>query len=106
MAKIKDLAVKTGTYTDKSGAEKGRYMNIGGVFESNDGGKFVMISRSFNPAGVPFKDGSDMIIVSMFDVKDDGAYAPARNKAASAKNASAPAFAFDSDNDPFGDIPF
>lgn len=92
MAKIKDLAVKTGTYTDKSGAEKGRYMNIGGVFENKDGGKFMMISRSFNPAGVPFKDGSDMIMVSMFDVKDAGAYAPAQHQTApsTARSPTAP----------------
>jgi len=66
--KIKDLAVKTGSY-EKNGETKNRYENIGGVFEGENG-KFLMLKRSFNPAGVPFKEGSDTIIVSMFDVND------------------------------------
>jgi hypothetical protein len=68
--KLYDLAVKTSTYTDKNGETKGRYENIGSVLQLDDGGKVILIKRSFNPAGVPFKDGSDQIMVSMFEPKD------------------------------------
>lgn len=67
--KVFDLAVKTGSY-QKDGAEKGRYENIGSVMQSDDGSQFLMLKRSFNPAGVPFKDGSDAILVSMFKPKE------------------------------------
>lgn len=65
--KIKDLAVKVGTY-QKDGAEKARYINIGVILEKDDGGKFMLLDRTFNPAGVPNPDGRDTVMVSMFDV--------------------------------------
>lgn len=68
--KLYDLAVKTSSYTDKNGETKGRYENIGSVLQMDDGGKVILIKRSFNPAGVPFRDGSDQIMVSMFEPKD------------------------------------
>ncbi len=78
--KLYDLAVKTGSYTDRSGAEKGRYLNVGSILQTNDGGKMILLNRAFNPAGVPHKEGSDQIIVSMFKPKeasDGGDAAPA-----------------------------
>ena len=71
MKKIKDLAVKTGSYVVNN-ETKNRYENIGAIMEGQDGSKFMFLKRSFNPAGVPFKDGSTDIIVSMFDVKKNG----------------------------------
>lgn len=68
--KLYDLALKTGSYTDRNGEEKGRWKNIGSVLQMDDGGKVILIDRSFNPAGVPFRDGSDQIMVSMFPPKD------------------------------------
>jgi hypothetical protein len=74
MKKVHDLAVKTGSYADKQGDIKNRYENIGSIMENDDGGRFMFLKRSFNPAGVPFKEGSTDIIVSMFDPKPrDGA---------------------------------
>ena len=35
----------------------------------NENGQFMFLNRSFNPAGVPFKEGSESIIVSMFKPK-------------------------------------
>ena len=64
--KLYDLTVKTGEYTDSSGATKGRYENIGSVME-NDKGQFMMLKRTFNPAGVPNSDGRDSVLVSMFE---------------------------------------
>ena len=60
MKKIKDLAVKVG--------EK-NWVNIGCIMEKDDGGKFMIMNRTFNPAGVPNPENRDTLIVSMFDVK-------------------------------------
>lgn len=68
MKKIKDLAVKTGTY-ESGGQTKGRYLNVGSVMEDNNGGKFIMLDRTFNPAGVPNPDNRSNVIISMFDVR-------------------------------------
>lgn len=62
-----DLAVRTGEYQDRSGNTKGRYKNIGKVMR-NDNGQFMLLDKTFNPAGVP-GDG-DMVMVSMFEPRD------------------------------------
>lgn len=71
MAKKFDLVVKTGTYTS-NGAEKARWKTIGAVMDDGKGGMYAFIERSFNPAGIPFKDGSESIMVSFFEPKDKG----------------------------------
>ena len=73
---LKELAVAVSTYEDRStGQQKNRYRNIGVLMEStNDRGEanqFLMLNRDFNPAGVPFKAGSDKILISMFDPRDN-----------------------------------
>jgi len=65
--KTKDLAVKVGTYL-KDGKEKGRYVNVGAVLQGDDGGTFILLDRTFNPAGVPNPENKPTVIVSMFDV--------------------------------------
>jgi hypothetical protein len=67
--KTHDLAVKTGTYT-VNGQEKGRWLNIGRVLEMDDGGKVILIDRTFNPAGAPNPDGRDSVMVSMFEPRE------------------------------------
>jgi len=69
--KTHDLAVKTGTYTTRDGQEKGRWQNIGAVLEMDDGGRVLLLNRTFNPAGVPNPDGRDTVMVSMFEPRDD-----------------------------------
>ena len=66
--KIYDLAVVTGSYMSQ-GEEKKKYKNIGSMFQSDDGSEFMAIDASFNPAGVPRKEGSDSIFVSLFTPK-------------------------------------
>jgi hypothetical protein len=84
--KLYDLAVKTGSYTDRNGEEKARWKNIGSVLQMDDGGKVILIDRSFNPAGVPFREGSDQIMVSMFEPKEaEQAPAPAQRRAPAPK---------------------
>ena len=65
MKKLYDLAVKTGTY-EKDGETKNRYENVGSVMEKDDGGKFIFLNRTFNPAGVPNPDNRSNVILSMF----------------------------------------
>lgn len=67
--KIYDVAVKTGSYM-KDGEEKGRYENVGSIWEG-DNGQYLVLKRTFNPAGVPFKDGSDSIFLSLFEPRDN-----------------------------------
>jgi hypothetical protein len=70
--KVYDLAVVVGHYTDNAGTEKNRYQNIGVVLQKDDGGKFILLDRSFNPAGVPYDESKgNTILVSMFDPKSD-----------------------------------
>lgn len=77
MEKAYDLAVKVGTY-EKNGETKGRYENVGSVMRDNDGGKFILLNRTFNPAGVPNPDNKSSVLISLFKPKaKDGSDAPA-----------------------------
>ena len=58
--KVYDLAVKLG--------EK-NWLNVGAVLEKDDGGRFIILERSFNPAGVPNPDNKSSLIISMFEPK-------------------------------------
>ncbi|WVR18292.1 hypothetical protein y223_00012 [Bordetella phage PY223] len=69
--KIYDLAVKVGEYTDREGNTKGRYQNVGAVMQKDDGGKFIMLERWFNPAGVPNPDNRSSLLLSMFEPRDN-----------------------------------
>jgi len=68
--KIYDLAVKTGSYTDRDGNQKGRYTPAGAIWEKDDGSKFITLNRTFNPAGVPNPENKEAVILSQFEVKE------------------------------------
>lgn len=68
--KIKDACVKLSSYTDRNGETKNRYENVGSVLQMDDGGKMMLLKRTFNPAGVPNPDDRDTVIISFFDVKE------------------------------------
>lgn len=69
--KLYDLAVKTGEYQDNQGNKKGRWQNVGAVMQGDDGGKFIMLAKWFNPAGVPDLNGKggESLLLSMFEPK-------------------------------------
>lgn len=93
--KAYDIAAIVGSYTDREGKQKNRYKNVGVVLEKDDGGRFLLLDRDFNPAGVPFdpaRAGDNRILLSLFEPRQDNA-APG-----AAPSASAPA--------PHDDIPF
>jgi len=75
----KDLAVKTGSYTDKNGQTKGRYENIGKIMQGQDG-LYLLLKKTFNPAGVNTEAGKDMIVVSIFDQKERGDSPPTQQR--------------------------
>ena len=73
MSKKYDLAVKVGSYTDREGNNKNRWENIGAIMHG-DNGFYMMLKRTFNPAGVAGQNDRDSILVSMFepDKKSNG----------------------------------
>lgn len=70
MKKVADICVKVGSYTDKEGKTKNRYLNVGSKMEG-DKGSFLLLNRTFNPAGVVNPDQRDSIILSLFEVKTE-----------------------------------
>lgn len=72
MAKKYDLVVKVGEYTDGQGQTKGRFKNVGVVMEGQNG-PYILLERTFNPAGVGGNEGRESIIISMYEPKQDGA---------------------------------
>jgi len=68
--KIKDIAVKTSEYTDdKTGEVKARWNNVGAVMKGDDDKSFIVLDRTFNPAGVPNPDNRSNVILGVFDVR-------------------------------------
>ena len=67
MAKKYDLCVKTGSYPDPNDPSKmkGKYLNVGVVLE-NDNGPYMLLNKSFNPAGIVDDPTKESVIISMF----------------------------------------
>jgi hypothetical protein len=70
MTAINDLCVKTRTY-EKDGAKKNVYKKIGEVHEGANG-KYIVIDASVNLAAFPRKENDDRVMVSIFDIKENG----------------------------------
>lgn len=69
--KTHDLCVKTGTY-EKNGETKNQYLNVGAVMmdDSGDGiKKFILLDRTFNPAGVSNPENRGNLLISVFEAK-------------------------------------
>ena len=67
-----DIVATTGEYTTNTGDVKKRYKNVGKVME-NDNGMYLLLDKTFNPAGVP--SDSDAIFLSCFEPKRKEGYA-------------------------------
>lgn len=107
--RIKDLAVRTGTYTDSNGEQKGRYENIGSLFKKDDGNLFMTIKATFNPAGIEREPGKDSIIISLFDPKDKQQAAPPQRpqrQAAPQRQPQGQPHGFNVGDDDLSDLPF
>jgi len=99
MAKKYDLVVKVGEYTDGQGQTKGRFKNVGVVMDGQNG-PYILLDRTFNPAGVGGNDGRESIIVSMYEPKQDGAQST-RQERISAAAQRAPQRPVEEDSIPF-----
>lgn len=66
-----DLAVKTGEYVNRDGETKARWVNIGKELQTDDGGRFLLINRHFNPAGIPNPEDRDTVAISLFKIDRD-----------------------------------
>ena len=71
MAKLWDIAVVVGTYK-QGGEDKFKWKTVGAIVEGKGDKQYIMLDRTFNPAGVPDLDnrGSDQIVMSLFAPKD------------------------------------
>jgi hypothetical protein len=67
MAKKYDVVATVGEYTDGQGQQKKRYLNVGAVM-SNDNGFYLLLDKTFNPAGLA-EPGKGSILLSMFEPK-------------------------------------
>lgn len=101
MAKKYDLVVKVGEYTDGQGQTKGRFKNVGVMMEG-DKGPYILLDRTFNPAGVGGNDGRESIIVSLYEPRQEGSQiSPAQEKHSQQK-----ANAYQSQRPIDDDVPF
>lgn len=87
-----DLAVKVGSY-EKDGQSKNRYQNVGAVMQG-DNGPFLLLNKTFNPAGVPGDPDRDNLIISCFEPRDQGGNSAPTEKP---KQDSKPADDYDDD---------
>jgi len=95
MGKKFDLVVKVGEYTDGQGQTKGRFKNVGVMMEG-DKGPYILLDRTFNPAGVGGNEGRESIIVSLYEPKDG-----AGQQGSTAKSGGYKAQDLDGDDVPF-----
>ena len=77
--KLYDLAVSTGSWTSNDGKEHKNWLNVGRVMKSDKGTSYILLNTSFNPAGVPHKDGDDCITIALFPPKDKQQDNPKQN---------------------------
>ncbi|AUQ74770.1 hypothetical protein [Phaeobacter piscinae] len=70
--KIRDVVVKLGEYQDRNtGETKARWGNVGSLMQNEeDKSLFVVLDRTFNPAGVPNPEHRSSLILSCFVPQD------------------------------------
>lgn len=81
MAKLFDLAVVVGSY-QQGGETKFKWKTVGALIEGKGNKQYIMLDRTFNPAGVPDMEGrgGDQIVMSLFEPKErSSAPAPQRS---------------------------
>lgn len=70
--KIRDVCLAVREYQDRNtGETKKAYKNVGALMQNEeDGSYFILLDRTFNPAGAPSKDGKDTVLLSCFIPQD------------------------------------
>lgn len=73
--KLYDCMVATSTYKDRNGNDKRHWENIGSIWQDKDNNGnsycYMMMKRTFNPAGIEAREGSDSIRISLFKPKQN-----------------------------------
>lgn len=66
--KVRDVVAKVGEYTDRNtGETKARWKNVGALMKNDeDNSYFIMLERTFNPAGMPNPDNRESVLLSCF----------------------------------------
>lgn len=75
MGKKYDICAVKGTYTNKEGKTRNEYLNVGVVMEK-EGREFILLERTFNPAGLPNPDNRSNVLLSLFEPKEKGQAQP------------------------------
>ena len=65
--KAYDVAVVVGEY-QKDGETKPQWLNVGVVLKKDDGKPFMLLNRTFNPAGVPISEDNQKTVLLNFFV--------------------------------------
>lgn len=70
--KIRDITVKVCEYQDRNtGETKGRWLNVGSLMKNDDDNSlFIVLERTFSPAGVPNPENRNSVILSCFVPQD------------------------------------
>lgn len=66
-----DVMVKVGEY-QKDGQTKSEYKKAGVMMVNDDGSEYLIMDRTFNPAGVPNPDNKATVILSLFSEQNRG----------------------------------
>lgn len=83
------MVLKTGTYTDGQGNEKGRYQRVGVLMQGNDGGFFALIDPGINFAAYK-EQGHDSVMVSVYPDQQQPGQQPQAHQGGSYGHPNAP----------------
>ena len=89
--KIKDAAVVTTKYS-YNGQDKSRWANVGALYQNDDGSLFLSLNAFFNFSALQRKEGSDRVIIGLFDPK------PRDNQNSSSSYNSQDSYGYSSNN--------
>ena len=95
--KIKDAAVVTSKFSS-NGQEKSRWKNVGALYQKDDGSMFLRLDAFFNFSALPRNEGSDSVIIGLFEPKK-------REDNNSSSNSISDSFGYSSGSND-SDIPF
>lgn len=80
MTILKNIVVTNGSYTDRDGNEKKRYVIIGQLHEGQHG-EYLTLDAHVNLAGFERKEGDTRVFANLFDPKQkDSRQKPAQDR--------------------------
>ena len=65
-----NLSVKVDSYM-KGNEQKNKWLNVGVVMQNDDGSEFILLDRTFNPAGVINPDNKKTVLISKFPITNN-----------------------------------